>query len=130
MGTPQFTPGELGRLKTDNTSQTITSLAQQTSEYRRQHPNEKHGGIFNKDVILDILKPANCVAMRYYFGIDISLQPDDPTAEIRNPTLIICGVDANGDDILSASGTTRAAAEKSWACPPDCSAITTLSGVQ
>jgi hypothetical protein len=61
------------------------------------------------------------VALRYYFGIDRTLEPDDQSAQIRNPTLILCGIDARGDDILSNTETVKAAAEKSWACPPDCS---------
>jgi len=123
MGKPQFTPDELARLKADNTSETISSLALQTSEYRRQHRGEKHGGLFSKDVILSILNQPGCVAMRYYFGINTSLPPDSATAEIRNPTLIICGIDANGDDILREAAIVG---EKSWACPPDCSDVNAL----
>jgi hypothetical protein len=116
MGTRALTQPLLDEIRRDNGLDSIADMARQTKEYRAQHQGEKHGGIFDKRAILEILSQQGCVALRYYFGIDRTL-PDNNNPEFRNPTVIICGVNANGDDMVTGTGIVR---EKSWACPPDC----------
>jgi len=118
----QFTPADMVTLATDAHSIDLSTAGGQTRAFRNANPGGKIGGIFNKQAVMDILNQNGCVGLRYYFGITNVLLPDSNIRAERNPTLILCGVKANGNDME-----TGLLAEQSWACPPHCSAPNSLN---
>jgi hypothetical protein len=71
-----------------------------------------HGGLFDKESVLAVLQQPDCVAMRYYYGID----------EYSKSVLVIVGVDKKGNDILNG-----VIIEKAFPCPPYCGDINALN---
>ncbi len=108
----QFETTILPDLLADSHRARTRELAMQAKEFRRQNPNRKTAGIFHKDAVLNVLNNPDCVALRYYFGITTE------SINVKNPTLILCAVDANGNDIIAQNQNP----ERSWSCPPHCSA--------
>lgn len=90
-------------------SQSISSevAGKQTANYRRvMNKNSPIGGLFWKEYIVGMLNQPGCIAMRYYYGRD----------DEDFPTLILVGVDKDGNDI--ANGILL---EVTPPCPPYCS---------
>lgn len=70
------------------------------------------GGLFWRESIEKILNQDNCVAIRYYYGVD----------DMGASVLILVGVNKDGIDV--AEGTI---AELGWPCPPFCDSTSPLN---
>ena len=76
-----------------------------TRRHRTLHPNAIHASMFDRAIIDEILSQENCAGLRMYYGAE----PDGA------PTLVIVGVDSNGNDLFEAT-----LAEDHYPCPPFC----------
>ncbi len=84
-----------------------------TANYRNTHSASAIKGFFyGKTAISDILAQDDCVGIRIYFGED----------DEGNPQLVICGADANEDDLDQGI-----LAELGKPCPPRCGITNTLN---
>ena len=83
----------------------LAEAAVLTKAYRDANPGAKIGGFFGKVAIETILNQPNCVGLKYYFAI-----------ENGEPTLVLCGAEANQDDLYLGS-----LAENDDADPPNSS---------
>lgn len=85
---------------------TLSKLASLTKAYRKTiQPGEVTGGFFWKTGIERVIDQPAAVGMRYYFAL----------REDQLPTLILVGVDENGQDLLDGIYS-----ERSVPCPPFC----------
>lgn len=91
---------------------TLSEAADMTANYRNDHPGETIAHYFGKTAITDIFDQNDCVGMRVYYGLD----------DTGKKQLIVVGVDASGNDLY-----TGKLAERSFLCPPDCSAVNPLN---
>lgn len=66
------------------------------------------GGYFGKSAVDALLHQADCVGVRYYYGIEAD----------GSPTLILVGVNAEGTDL---TGENRICLQNPQKCPPNCS---------
>ena len=82
----------------------------------QQSANPILGMYFSKAGIEQVLNQTGCVGIRVYYG----LKEDAPESMI--PTLIVCGVDANEDDM--ADGVLL---DYGKTCPNNCSAANPLN---
>ncbi|KAA3617744.1 MAG: hypothetical protein D8M58_00665 [Calditrichaeota bacterium] len=73
---------------------------------------ESISGLFDKETVLAVLNQQDCIAMRYYHGIN---------EEDKN-VIVIVGVDKHGYDILDG-----VIIEKAFPCPPFCGDINDLN---
>jgi hypothetical protein len=69
---------------------------------------------FNKKALQDLLNQADCIGLRFYYGMSADYQLH----------LIICGVDGKEEDITDASALI---ADDSKRCPPRCSLYSPLN---
>ncbi len=84
-----------------------------TKNFRNQHSSQDTiSGLFDKETVLSVLNQENCVAMRYYHGIN---------EEDKN-VVVIVGVDEQGYDMLNGI-----IIEKAFPCPPFCGDINDLN---
>lgn len=84
-----------------------------TRNFREQGSgSEVHGGLFDKESVLEVLQQPGCAALRYYYGIN----------ELEKNVLVIVGVDTFGNDILNGI-----IIEKAFPCPPYCGDINALN---
>ena len=83
----------------------LTSAANLTAEYRRQHPNQTKAHFFGKKIIQSILDQNDCMGIRLYYGLD-----DD-----GNKQIVMVGADSDENDILDL------VADLSHPCPNTCS---------
>ncbi len=90
----------------------LPNAADLTANYRTNHATAIKGFYYGKTAISDILAQDDCVGIRIYFGED----------EFANPQLVICGVDANEDDLDQGL-----LAEFGWPCPPQCGTSNALN---
>ncbi len=84
---------------------TLAAAALMTRRWRDSTPDEKKGGAFHADQVLELLDQPGCVAMRYYHALD----------EADKPALVLVGVDVEGVDM--SDGTLL---ELMVPCPPWC----------
>ena len=85
---------------------TLDEASKYTSAYRQQAKTDAiRGGLFWKEYVQKLLDQPGCVAMRYYHAID----------DKGNPTIILSGIDAKGDDL-----TGGVLLELGPHCPPWC----------
>ncbi|QJX47672.1 hypothetical protein HMJ29_12255 [Hymenobacter taeanensis] len=112
-----------------DSSSELNKASQWTRNYRNQNPNAPKGHCIKKEQLEAILSQPGCEGIRAYYGLD-----DD-----GNRKLVLVGIDANENDILSETGvdtllraadTDGAGTESSAAttiatdlppCPPCCS---------
>ena len=86
---------------------------QLTQNFRsKSNSQETISGLFDKETVLTVLNQSECVAMRYYHGIN---------DEDKN-VIVIVGVDKQGNDILDGI-----IIEKAFPCPPFCGDINDLN---
>ena len=84
-----------------------------TKNFRGQSSSEDTiSGLFDKETVLSVLNQSDCVAMRYYHGIN----------EEEKNVIVIVGVDKHGYDILDG-----VIIEKAFPCPPFCGDINDLN---
>lgn len=84
----------------------LAEAAADTRRFRdRAGPDAEKGGFFFREVLDKLLAQPGCVGIRYYHGLDAQDQP----------SLIIVGVDAKGDDI-----TGGVLMDFHYPCPPFC----------
>lgn len=77
-----------------------------TKRYRNQmNTGDIKGGFFSRDAILAILDQADCVGIRYYYGLD----------DRGKQTLILVGADTDENDLYTGS-----LMEFSIPCPTQC----------
>ncbi|HNR18648.1 MAG TPA: hypothetical protein PKN75_07515 [Bacteroidia bacterium] len=85
----------------------LALAAEYTANYRRTiSPDEKKGGYFGKDALLELLNQEGCVGFRYYYGID----------EKGKKVLVLVGVNSEANDLVDGR-----LLERSWPCPHCCS---------
>lgn len=70
-----------------------------------KEPAKAH--LIQKQALLDVMAPADVVAVRAYMAID-----DDGVQKV-----VLVGVDANGQDLIDDS---HILVDKSYPCPPNC----------
>jgi len=103
-------------MKSNNKMSHLISLhdAQKLTENFRAENEVKSpiGGMFEKESVLAVLNQPECVAMRYYFGID----------DNNKKVLIIVGVDLQGNDMIDGI-----IIEKAFPCPPYCGDINSIN---
>jgi hypothetical protein len=89
----------------------LVDARQLTSNYRQNTGSGAFlGGYFGKSAIAAIIGQPDCVGLRIYHGI----------LNDGSPTFVLCGVNADGDDLASGE-----LAEVVRPCPPYCSINTT-----
>ncbi|MEJ7736716.1 MAG: hypothetical protein WKF97_04745 [Chitinophagaceae bacterium] len=115
----------------------LEQAKEMTRAYRNIRPEGtslkafKLGGTFNRDIFDDILAQPGCFGIRYYFANSPDVAPDNISDGIleANPTIVIVGVDRNGDDMLPGQGSVKKSkaalsassgiiGEKSWPNQP------------
>ncbi|TGD82829.1 hypothetical protein [Hymenobacter wooponensis] len=82
---------------TDSSSE-LDKASQWTRNYRAQNPGAPKGHCIKKEQLEAILNQPGCEGIRAYYGLD----------EEGNRKLIFVGIDADEQDILSATGVTTA----------------------
>jgi hypothetical protein len=82
-----------------------------TRAWRLAHPKAEKGGVFHADQIREILDQPNCLAMRYYHGVN----------EDGSYALIWVGVDEAGADMPAVMR------ELHFPCPPICASPNDLN---
>lgn len=91
----------------------LALAAEYTANYRRTvSSNEKKGGYFGKDALLELLNQEGCVGFRYYYGLD----------EKGKKVLILVGVNSEASDLVEGK-----LLERSWPCPSICSGVNVLN---
>lgn len=87
----------------------LTEAAAHTRRHRQTitgKPREAdHAGAFHGDQVMALLRQKGCVALRIYHG----------RSEGGHRSLVLVGVDQNGDDMTGAQ-----LLEVCWPCPPFC----------
>ncbi len=96
----------------ENHSISLLDAADLTANFRSNHSTAVKGFYYGKTAISAILNQVDCVGIRIYFGED----------EGANPQLVICGVDANEDDLDQGL-----LAEFGISCPPNCGTANALN---
>lgn len=92
---------------------TLAEAAAMTKRYRLSVPTgSRKGGFFGRAAIEAILAQANCVGIRYYYGLN-------STGE---PVIILAGTDANEDDLYKGE-----LAEFAIPCPTQCGSSNPLN---
>jgi len=92
---------------------TLDEASKLTKRYREKiKQGEALGGLFWKNGLEKLLSQSNCVAMRYYYGIN-----DD-----GKPVIILVGVNDSGDDIIDG-----VLLEIGPLCPPFCPSMNKLN---
>jgi hypothetical protein len=92
---------------------TLGEASKLTANYRRRAgKGAVTGGYFSREAIERILKQEGCVGLRYYFA-----ETDD-----GRPTLILVGVDAQGEDLIGGF-----LVDLALPCPPHCSSRNPLN---
>jgi hypothetical protein len=90
----------------ENHSISLSDAAALTGRYRAQTGTRGlKGGFFGKDAIQAILNQADCVGIRYYYGLDSN----------NVQVLVLVGTKANGNDLVNGE-----LAEISIPCPDSC----------
>jgi hypothetical protein len=90
----------------ENHQISLNDAAALTSRYRAQMGTRiLKGGFFGKDAIQAILNQADCVGIRYYYGLDAN----------NIQVLVLVGTNAKGDDLVNGE-----LAEMSIPCPDWC----------
>jgi hypothetical protein len=85
---------------------TLADARKLKANYKEQAPpNAVIGGLFWKEYVEQVLNQADCVALRYYYGLK-----DDKT-----PVIILVGVNSEGNDL-----TNGVMIEYELPCPPYC----------
>ena len=85
-----------------------------TARYRESELfNGLNGGFFGKKAVLDLLEQADCVGIRYYYGVNGS----------NDPVLVLVGATAENTDITEGK-----VLELSVPCPSVCDASSPLTG--
>ena len=69
----------------------LAAAATMTKDYRDNNAGECIGGFIGKATIQSILNQPNCVGLKYYFAEDGA----------GNRTLVVCGAEANQDDMYT-----------------------------
>ena len=82
-----------------------------TESYQKLNQGKKKGGCFPKSEVMDLLNQPGCAFLRYYFGNDAG----------GNLTIVLAGVDENGDDMISKLK------NMSDPCPPNCGSPNALN---
>lgn len=83
----------------------LADAAALTRRWRVQRRGLEHGGAFHADQVQAVLEGRDCVAMRYYHGLDAA----------GLPSLILVGVDPEGADMCDS-----VMLELHFPCPPVC----------
>lgn len=101
----------------ENHSITLSNASALTKNFRDSlsDPSAIIGEYFGGDAIRSILNQTGCVGIRIYYGLDSS----------NVPSLVISGVDANGNDILTPGNVMLA--DTGRRCPPNCSTSNPLN---
>lgn len=102
-----------------------SAAATRTLNFQTAFPNSNKGVKFSKDDVLEIIQQENCIAMRAYFALDSSGNPN-------GLQILLVGVDENGDDIIqSGAGQHNTSTAKlkggTWICPPACGVANDLN---
>ena len=90
---------------------TLAAGAALTERFRTNFPTQVKGRFFGKNVLGTILAQSGCMGIRMYFG-------QDSDGKLN---LVICGADANTNDMLANI------ADISLACPQVCSTLNDLN---
>ena len=98
---------------TEGESITLAQAAEMTENYRDENPKGLKAHFLGKDIIKDILRQANCVGIRIYYGIDAN----------NVQQLILVGADGEEND-----QTSGIIADVSKLCPPFCGEANDLNG--
>lgn len=89
----------------ENHQISIHDASELTANYRNNHPNAIKALFYGKTSIQSILNQVNCVGIRIYYAQD----------QANEPTMVIVGTDANGNDIVNGI-----LAEFGIKCPSNC----------
>ena len=97
----------------ENHSVSLAEASSQTSAFRNKAAEGAViGGFFGRDALKKVLDQTNCIGIRYYYA-----EKEDGT-----PTLVIAGVNKDGNDIEQGE-----LLELSYPCPPFCSNSNSLN---
>ena len=88
----------------EGTKITTAQGAAMTAAFRQSSPNSRKAHFFGKDILNTILAQNGVEGIRFYHGLDTSGKME----------LVIVGVDANEDDVLSFIG------DVAIPCPSQC----------
>ncbi|TGE08059.1 hypothetical protein [Hymenobacter fodinae] len=102
---------------TDPSSE-LSQASQWTRNYRNQHPDAPKGHCIKKQQLEAILNQPGCEGIRVYYGLD----------EQGNRKLILVGIDADENDIITETGITsalRAAEVTDGASEPSSTSVVT-----
>lgn len=84
--------------KTSDASPELTQASQWTRNYRNQNPGAIKGHCVKKAQLDAILAQPGCEGVRMYYGLD----------DAGNRKLILVGIDADENDIITPTGVTSA----------------------
>ncbi len=90
---------------------TLQAAAAMTRRHREAGVSAIKSGAFDKAQVLEVLAQGGCTGLRIHFGL----------AEDGNPTLMLTGMDAQGNDL------TTSVLDVMWPCPPYCGAANALN---
>lgn len=83
----------------------LDTAAAWTANYRKQNPNGIKAHFFGRNILLNMLKQADCVGLRMYYALD----------EKGVQQMIVVGADANENDLYNGI-----VAERGMPCEPYC----------
>ena len=86
---------------------TLSDGASYTAAYRAANPGSTQGHFLGATKLKSVLAQANCVGLRFYYGIN-------PSGEKQ---LVVVGVDSNENDLITGASLIL---DKSVICPPNC----------
>ena len=100
----------------------LANAAVKTLNFQNSYLGALKGGKIPKEDILDILQQQGCVELRYYFALD-------NTTNTNAIHIILCGVNAEGNDILPIVGREAKLKDNAWPCPPHCGSANELNHI-